>query len=147
MLTVDASVYINAQNPNEPGSADSLAFLNFVHQHGVPVYSPMLLSVEVAATTARVFNNTAHGIAFAQRLRLFPSYIWVALDETLATEAEQLAASVRLRGMDAIYGAVARRYKTVLVTRDMQQSQRLALLLPVRDPGLALQNIQVSGRP
>lgn len=147
MLTIDASVYINAQNPNEPGSADSLAFLNFVHQHGVPVYSPMLLSVEVAATTARLFNNTRQGMAFAQRLRLLPSYVWIVLDEALAIEAEQLAALVRLRGMDAIYGAVAQRYKTVLVTRDTQQSQRLAPLLPVRDPGLAWRNIQASGRP
>lgn len=38
MITVDASVHVNALNPTEAGSAESKAFLEWLQQAGHPVY-------------------------------------------------------------------------------------------------------------
>ena len=134
MFTIDASVHINALNPSEAGSADSQAFIARVFQRALPVFSPTLLLVEVAAVIARVFDSPAQGIALTQVLRFLPGQTWVALDDDLAGEASMLAAEYRLRGADAVYAAVASRYKTTLVTTDRQQIQRLSNFLDVRKP-------------
>jgi len=139
MFTIDASVHINALNREEAGSAESQAFLERVHQHPFPVFSPTLLLVEVAGAVARVFDDSAQGIALAQAVRHLPGQIWVPLDDHLAEEALQLAAEHRLRGSDAVYAAVARRYSTTLVTLDQQQpEQRLAEVLTTRYPAEVL---------
>jgi predicted nucleic acid-binding protein len=52
----------------------------------------------------------------------------------LGAEAAQLGAEARLRGADAVYAAVARRFGTILVTRDRQQLERLGPLLSVVTP-------------
>ncbi len=134
MFTIDPSVHINALNPTEAGSAESQAFLAKVYQQALSVYSPTLLWVEVAAAIARAFDNSAQGIALAQALQILPGYIWVPLDEELAGEACLIAAEHRLRGADAVYAAVARRYQTTLVTTDQQQINRLRAFLSVRLP-------------
>ena len=131
MFTIDVSVHINALNPNEIGSAESQAFLTKVYKQALLVYSPTLLWVEVAAALARVFDSSAQGIALAQVLRILPGHIWVPLDEELAGQAGVIAAEYRLRGADAVYAAVARRYQTTLVTIDQQQINRLRSFLSV----------------
>lgn len=78
------------------------------------------------------------GIAFAESIHRLPRQVWVNLDEMLATEAGQLGAEYRLRGADAVYAAVARRYGTTLVTLDRQQLERLSPVLRVRQPAEAL---------
>jgi predicted nucleic acid-binding protein len=50
------------------------------------------------------------------RLRGQDHHTLVPLDEALAERAATLAASARLRGADAVYGAVAYEYGTTLVT-------------------------------
>lgn len=131
MFTIDASVHINALNPTETGSAESQAFLAKVYEQALPVYAPPLLWVEVAAAIARVFDSSAQGIALAQALRILPGYIWVPLDDELASEACLIAAEHRLRGADAVYAAVALHYHTTLVTTDQQQINRLRAFLNV----------------
>jgi len=135
VFTIDASVHINAIHPTEAGSAASQAFLAHIHQQSLTVFSPTLLLVEVAAAIGRVFNNPAQGIALSQALRLLPGNTWIPLDDGLADEASRLGAEQRLRGADAVYAAVARRYRTTLVTVDRQQIERLSPILDVRKPG------------
>ena len=138
MFTVDASVHINAMNPAEEGSAHSQAFLEQLHARPWPVFSPMLLLVEVAAAIARAKNDAAQGVAMAQAVRGLPGQVWVTLDDSLTDEAIRLAAEHRLRGADAIYASVAQRYGTTLVTRDRQQLDRLPPVLSVLTPTEAL---------
>lgn len=141
MFTVDASVHINGLNPAEEGSPESQAFLEQIYRHPWPVFSPTLLLVELAATVARVFNDTERGIVVAQAVQGLPGQIWVPLDDALAEEAARLAARYRVRGADAVYAAVARRYGAALVTRDRQQLERLRPALPVLAPAQALANL------
>jgi predicted nucleic acid-binding protein len=143
MYTIDTSVHVNALHPAEPGSTDSQAFLEYVFTHGLPVASPTLLLVEVAAAIARAFDDRGYGIALSQALRSLPSQTFISLDESLAEEASQLAAEYRLRGADAVFAAVARREKATLVTLDRQQLERLSAPIAVLRPVEALGRLRV----
>ncbi len=125
MYTIDASVHISALCPAEVDSAASQAFLALVRQHRLPLFSPTLLLVEVAAAVARVFGDADRALTLAQALRGLPNQTLVPLDEDLADRAAGLAARARLRGADAVYAAVAQQYGTILVTVDRQQLERL----------------------
>jgi predicted nucleic acid-binding protein len=138
MFTIDTSVHINALNSTEEGSLESQAFLEQASRRPWPIFSPTLLLVEVAAAVARAFDNAEKGAMVAQAVRNLPAQIWVPLDESLADEAALLGAERRLRGADAVYAAVARRYGTTLVTRDRQQLERLQATLPAMTPTEAL---------
>jgi len=153
MFTIDTSVYISALNPGESGSATSQSFLNRIFNplpaEGVtnssanltPIFSPTLLLVELAAAIARVFDDTTWGITFAESVRLLPGQVWISLDEGLAEETARLAAQHRLRGADAVYGAVAKRHDAVLVTFDRQQLTRLKPAVTVWSPAEALAHL------
>lgn len=138
MITVDASVHVNALNPTEAGSAESKAFLEWLQQTGHPVTSPTLLLVEVAAAVARGQNDSQRGIEAMQRLQKLPGHTWLSLDRSLAALAASLGAHHRLRGADAIYAAVAHYTGSILVTADRQQLERLREVLTVMSPAEAL---------
>lgn len=150
-FTVDASVHLNALNPHEEGSETSRAFLDRLHhpstkKKGPPlqILSPTLLLTEVAASAARVLDDTETGLALAEAIRDLPGQTWVTLDRGLAYEAAELGARRRLRGADAVYCAVARRSGAVLVTHDRQQLERLPEEVVVCRPGEALVSISVA---
>jgi len=138
VFTIDASVHVNAVNPKEEGSAESQAFLERLRGQPWPVVSPTLLLVEVATSVARAKDDANRGIAIARAIRGIPGQVWVPLDDALAEEAARWGAEYRLRGADAVYVAVARRYGASLVTRDRQQLERLPSTLPVLTPAEAL---------
>lgn len=140
-FTIDASVHINAVNRSEVGSTESRALLERLHRHEHSVVLPTLLLVEVAAAAARALDDAALGIELAQSIYDLPGQTWAPLDESLAGEAARLGAEARLRGADAVYAAVARRFDTVLVTRDRQQLERLRPLLPTQTPAEALDQL------
>ncbi|MCI0519284.1 MAG: type II toxin-antitoxin system VapC family toxin [Chloroflexi bacterium] len=133
MFTIDASIQLNALNPSEVGSAESQAFLDVLQQRQVLIFSPTPLLVEVAAAVGRVISP-GQGVALALSLRRWPTQEWAALDHSLAEAAARLGATYRLRGADAVYAAVAERYKITLVTLDGQQLERLSTRLSVKRP-------------
>jgi len=138
MFTVDASVHIRAASPSEAGAVESHSFIDQLHGRPWPVFSPTLLLIEVAAAVARNKNDAAQGMAVAQAVRGLPGQVWVPWDDSLTDEAVRLAAELRLRGADAVYAAVAKRYRTTLVTWDRQQLDRLRTAIPVLTPIEAL---------
>ena len=77
-------------------------------QTGVPLTAPTLLVAEVAGAVSRRTGVAAIGHRAAQEIRSTPSVRLIWLDQTLATEAAHVAATMALRGADAVYVAVAR---------------------------------------
>jgi predicted nucleic acid-binding protein len=142
MYTIDASVHVSAVNPTEADSADSQAFLAWIRQHRRPMFCPTLLLIEVAAAVARAIDDSERAIALATTLRGWSGQTLVALDEALSDRAVQLAATVRLRGADAVYAAVAQQYGTILVTLDRQQLERLSPIVRTLRPAEALAEAQ-----
>jgi predicted nucleic acid-binding protein len=96
------------------------------------------LLVEVATSVARAKKDANRGVAIAHAISGIPGQVWAPLDDALAEEAARLGAEYRLRGADAVYVAVAKRYGATLVTRDRQQLERLPSTLPVLTPSQAL---------
>jgi predicted nucleic acid-binding protein len=134
MFTIDASVHINALNPKEAGGAESQMCLQRLVAMQQPFFSPTLLLVEVAAAISRVLDDADIALELTRGIRALPRQLWVPLNNDMAEMAAQLGAQAHLRGADAVYAAVARRYGATLITRDQQQLDRLAALVRVMTP-------------
>jgi predicted nucleic acid-binding protein len=134
-LTVDASVFISAFNPKEPQYGDSSRLMATIRTKGWPMVVPTLVLPEVAAAISRATGDSAAARSFADHMRQLPGLILISLDETLATQAAQIASDHRLRGSDAVYGAVALRFGSSLVTLDREQHDRLEPVVQSHYPG------------
>jgi predicted nucleic acid-binding protein len=134
MFTVDASVWVNADSPTEPKSAQSRLFLDTVAASSIPIVVPTLLRVEVAAAIGRTRKEAVLARAFFEKLASLPFLRWVSLDLALATKAAGLAADHGLRGADAVYAAVAITHGCEPISLDQEHLTRLASVLRVRTP-------------
>lgn len=119
--TIDASVLVNAFNPHEKGHGASLELLAAIEERGDPVIVPTLLLPEIASAIARATGDDAGAIRYAVATASFPNLTLIPLSSGMAHEAAALAPVHGLRGADAVYLAVARRYGTTLVSRDRVQ--------------------------
>lgn len=133
-VTIDASVFVSAFTPSEPAHPTSKAFLRVIRESGTSILLPTLAIVEIAAAIGRGQRRPDLGYTFALEVSRLPQVTLIGLDEWLAQEAAEIAARYHLRGSDAVYAAVARRFATVLVTLDREQLERAAALIPVRRP-------------
>lgn len=136
--TIDASVFVNAFNPHEDGHAASLQILSAIQERGDPVIVPTLLVSEVAAAVARATDDTEGALQYATAIAALPHLTLVSLTAAVARQAADLAATYRLRGADAVYVAVARRYGTTIVSRDDEQRTRGAAVVTCHTPEEAL---------
>jgi predicted nucleic acid-binding protein len=133
-------VFVNAFNPRERGHAESFQILAAIQERGDPIIVPSLLVVEVASALARVSNDTVGAIDYASAAASLPHLTLVSLTPVLARRAGELAARHRLRGADAIYLEVARRYATTLISRDDEQLRRGCGVVICQTPEMALTN-------
>ena len=136
--TIDVSVFVNAFNPHEEGHAESLQLLATIQERGDPVIVPTLLIAEMASAVARASDDSVGAIQYAHATAALPHLTLVPLTPTTARQAAELAATHRLRGADAVYLAVARRYGTTLVSRDDEQRTRGSAVVPCQTPEEAL---------
>jgi predicted nucleic acid-binding protein len=136
--TIDASVFVNAFNPHEDGHAQSLQILTTIQERGDPVIAPTLLLAEVASAVARASDDSAGALQYANATAALPHLTLVTLTPAMARQAAELAATHRLRGADAVYLAVARRYGTTLVSRDDKQRSRGSAVARCQTPEEAL---------
>lgn len=132
-------MFLNAFNPHEDGHAGSLAILEAIQRRGDPIIVPTLIIPEVAAAIARTTDDSAGAVHFAQAAAALPHLTIVSLTPAVARQAAELAAAHRLRGADAIYVAVARRYGTTLVSRDIEQRTRGSAVVSCVSPEQALE--------
>lgn len=140
--TIDASVFVNAFNPREPGHADSYRFLEYVQWKAFPVIVPALLLPEISAAIGRGSRDAALARKFANAVSRLPNLVMVPLDVILAQQAADVAADYRLRGSDAVYAAVALRFGCILVTLDQEQATRVGAVLATQRPLDVLENLE-----
>ncbi|GAB4495874.1 MAG: hypothetical protein Fur0016_15180 [Anaerolineales bacterium] len=133
-LTIDASVFVSAFTPSEAAHQISKAFMRQVRDASLPILVPTLLIPEIAAAIGRGQGKPDLGYAFALQVSRYPNVTLISLDENLAESAAEIAANHRLRGSDAVYAAVARRFAATLVTLDAEQLERVRPVIAVRMP-------------
>lgn len=136
--TIDASVFVSAFNPHEPGHAESLRLLATIQEHADPVIVPTLLVPEIASAVTRASADGPGALQYARATAELPHLTVVSLTLALARQAAELAAGHGLRGADAVYLAVARRYGTTLVSRDDEQRARGSAITTCQTPEEAL---------
>lgn len=138
--TIDASVFVNAFNPHEGGHEESLRLLASIHEHGDPILVPTLLVPEIASAVARASGDGPGALQYAIATAGLSHLTLVSLTPAMTRQAAELAAAHRLRGADAIYLAVTRRYGTTLVSRDGEQRTRGSVIAVCQTPEEALKD-------
>ena len=141
LLTLDASVFVAAGRPAEPGHASSLSLLQALREADVPLIEPALLPVEVAAALCRAEGDPALARAYAEAILALPRLTLLPLDERLARRALAVATAHHLRGADAVYVAAASQYGARLVTLDAEQLRRAPAAVAAATPDRMLKRL------
>ncbi|MHB9150508.1 MAG: type II toxin-antitoxin system VapC family toxin [Thermoleophilia bacterium] len=124
-VTIDASVFLSANNPAEVHQIESHLFLDTLSSNARPVVLPTLVVPEVGAAAYRVGGSGETARSLALSLTRIPGVIFVPLDEQMGEASLEIAVEGALKGSDAVYAATARRFGATLVTLDRQQRTRL----------------------
>lgn len=133
-VTIDASVFVSAFMPKESAHGTCRKFMLQVREQAIPIIVPILVLPEISAALARGHGKPELAKAFVVELKKLPNITFVDLDESVADLAVDIAANNRLRGSDAVYGAVVLRFGTELITLDKEQRVCLAKSIPVHTP-------------
>ena len=133
-MIVDASVWVASVLDKDAHHDVCLAFMHrFVKERQIAIV-PLLLWPEISGAVARRTGDADRGMKVAE---LIAAKIWVKgvpLDASLAHESMRLAASLRLRGADAVYVALAVAYREPLLTLDIEMLERARCLAEAFTP-------------
>lgn len=99
--------------------------------------SPILLLAEVSGAVTRRFSDHSLGIEAVDQLRAIRAVRLIPIDAELGDLAADLAASLKLRGADATYAAVAHLYNIPLVTWDQELLVRASAAIRTYTPQTA----------
>ena len=138
MYTLDANIFVRDANPHDRAYPDCHALVQRLYILRIAVLVPTLVLAEVAGPLSRAFRDPIRARVYVETLRALPNIQLVNIDDGLGQEAADLAGDAYLRGADAIYVAVARRYGTMLVSLDREQRERAAAIVPALTPAEAL---------
>jgi predicted nucleic acid-binding protein len=95
---------------------------------------PSLALTEIAGGLRRRTGDRVSTRRAVRHLLALPGIQIVELDRRLMWRATLLAATIGLRGADAVYVAVAHHYATPLITWDTDQRDRAKLVVSARTP-------------
>lgn len=130
MLTLDASIWVAAFDPQDRFHAVSAGFLRALAQHRLRIHGPAFVLVETACALARRARSAATGRAALERLRLHPTLVLHPVNERLLASAQDLGLRQLLRGADALYAATAALLNAPLVSWDEELVDRASAVTP-----------------
>lgn len=146
MFTLDANIFVRTVHPSQPEYASCQGLLDELDARELPVIVPLIILPEVAGAVRRETGDVMRARLFSAALATNPHIQFIPIDGTLAREAQEIAADEAVRGMDALYVAVARRYSCTLVTLDDEPRKRAARIVPTMTPADALAALTVTPR-
>lgn len=138
MYTLDANIFVRDASPSDPDHEICHRLMTRLYQESTTIVVPLLVLAEIAGALSRSFRDPIRARLEIDLLRALHHIQLVALDDGLAQEAAEIAADRTLRGADAIYVAVARRYGCALVTLDREQRERARPVVRALTPAEAL---------
>jgi predicted nucleic acid-binding protein len=141
VFTLDANIFVRDVDIRDPYHSSCHALLEALQAQRTLLICPQILLPEVAGAVRRTWQDALRGRLAAQFVGELPNLTLVVVDAALAQEAADLAADYALRGMDAIYVAVARRHNCALVTLDDDPHRRASSVVSVLTPADALARI------
>jgi len=135
MVVVDASVWVGVFLPLDAHHRAARRWLEEQVAAGEAIVAPVILLSEIGGAISRQTRSLATATAALRFVEKVPGLRLVPVDHRLGRVAADLAATLRLRGADAVYVAVAGHLKIPLVTLDEEQRERAKALVEVRTPG------------
>lgn len=134
-MIVDASIWCSAELDSEADHQKSLEWRERQIKRRVRLVVPALALSEVAGAVARRSGSPDRGRSAAQALRAIRTLEVVLPDRALMDRATEIAASLRLRGADAVYVALAQLRGLPLFTWDIEVRERAGHIISVLRPG------------
>lgn len=138
MITLDANVFLRTLAAHQSDHLTCRTLLERLHAMATPIIVPRLLLTELAAGVRRTTGDAMRARVFADLWRTAPHLQLLSIDAALEQVATEIAADYALRGMDAIYVAVARQHGCMLVTLDDEIRRRAGAIITVQTPAEAL---------
>lgn len=126
ILTLDANIWLAASNLNEPHFQDAARLFVTIAQKRLEIVCPVLVVVETACAAARKTGDAEAGETMRQAVLATPQLRLVAFDESLAKNAANLGARLKLRAADAVYAAITCQTGSILITLDQELRKRAA---------------------
>ena len=136
--TLDANIFTRTLHPNQSNHAVCGELIAQLSTSNIPIIVPLILLTEVSGAVRRETGAAMQARIFADVVRGLPTIQLVPIDSFLADVAADIASDEALRGMDALYVAVARQYGCALVTLDREVQLRAARVVSVLTPTAAL---------
>lgn len=136
MVVVDASVWVARLVPGDGFHQAARDWMAAPHEDNTLLISPSLLLPEVGGAIARRTGDgdlAARAIAALEQL---PGIRLIEMERNLVAEAAELAASLGLRGADAVYVAGAEYLHLPLCTLDDDQARRAAYRVQIHRLGV-----------
>lgn len=133
-VVIDTSVWASNLLPNDSNHVAANNWVRKYLNNGGYLVAPVLLVVETAATLARITHNQAVARKAAAHLYSFRFMRLLPIDQTLLSEAVDMAVQFSLKGADAFYVAVAKQLGIALVTLDSEQLTRPASAITTISP-------------
>jgi predicted nucleic acid-binding protein len=131
MLTVDANVWIAANDLSDRYVEQSRGFLTAATRQQEKIYLPSFAEIEIACALARRRQSAEVGQHLAKEVMALSHVIAVPLDTVLIAHSVQTGTKFLLRSSDALYVAVAAIYSTQLVSWDAELIQRAGAIAPI----------------
>jgi predicted nucleic acid-binding protein len=133
-VVIDASVWAAFFLTMDVNYQASFTWIDKRTAAGGAIYEPAILLTEVAAAVSRRLGQAQRALRAASTIERFAYIHIVPMDSTLMQEATQIAATLSLRGADAIYVATAKLLNLPLLTWDGEQLTRPAGIIVTIQP-------------
>jgi predicted nucleic acid-binding protein len=117
MFVLDASIWVSAILPTDAWHALSAPFVEHTVASGTTMVVPTLFLAEVCAAVARQ-TTPADGLLVREQLLAIDLFVWISVDDALASIAAGLDATHQICGADSVYVALAREFDLPLVSLD-----------------------------
>jgi predicted nucleic acid-binding protein len=133
-LIIDASVWVSRVIASDVNHEASQRWLTRYMSRGETIVLPATATVEIAGAVSRRTHDDALAVSATAEVLSNPMVDVVEISRELASYCVNVAARLRLRGMDAIYVAIAERTGLALVTWDDDVLTRASAAIQVTRP-------------
>lgn len=130
MLTVDANVWIAANDRADTQMESSRDFLAAAVRRQETIYLPSFAEIEIACALSRRRRSPEVGQQLAKNVMSLSQVVAVPIDAGLITQSIQTGTHLLLRSADALYAAVAAVHAAQLVSWDVELIQRAGAITP-----------------
>jgi predicted nucleic acid-binding protein len=134
VFVVDASVWVARFNDNDRFHRTSREWITSMMIGSVRLVEPVILFAEVSGALSRMMNDRDAADRSMAALISMPAMSLLPVDASLARQAARIASELRIRGVDAIYVALAEREEMDLVSWDSDHLSRASQRVTVHRP-------------